>query len=171
MTRCYPWHYGDNVCLMGDAAHAIVPFYGQGMNSGMEDCSILSELLDAMDSPQDWDRTLSSYTAARKPAGDAILELALRNYIEMRDKTGDPQFLLQKRIEAKLAKTFPGRWLPLYSQVTFSHTPYQEALAAGVIQDRVMEEILAKPNIEQTWDSDAVAEAAIQTLEDLQASI
>lgn len=170
MTRCYPWHHGDNVCLMGDAAHAIVPFYGQGMNSGMEDCSILSELLDAMDSPQDWDQTLSAYTAARKPAGDAILELALRNYIEMRDKTGDPQFLLQKRIEAKLAKTFPGRWLPLYSQVTFSHTPYQEALAAGVIQDRVMAEILAKPDIEETWDSDAVAESAINALEHLQKS-
>ena len=111
-----------------------------------------SELLDAMDSPQDWDQTLSAYTAARKPAGDAILELALRNYIEMRDKTGDPQFLLQKRIEAKLAKTFPGRWLPLYSQVTFSHTPYEEALAAGKRQDRIMESILAQPDIATRWD-------------------
>ena len=170
MTRCFPWHHGDSVCLMGDAAHAIVPFYGQGMNSGMEDCSILSELLDTMDSPADWDRTLSSYTAARKPAGDAILELALRNYIEMRDKTGDPQFLLQKRIEAKLAKTYPGRWLPLYSQVTFSQTPYQEALAAGHIQDRIMADILAMPNIEEKWDSDEVAEAAMRALENPQVS-
>ena len=77
---------------------------------------------------------------------------------------------LQKRIEAKLAKTFPGRWLPLYSQVTFSHTPYQEALAAGVIQDRVMAEILAKPDIEETWDSDAVAESAMNALEHIQKS-
>tara|TARA_Y100000385_G_C12601580_1_gene429028 strand:+ start:51 stop:521 length:471 start_codon:yes stop_codon:yes gene_type:complete len=150
---------------MGDAAHAIVPFYGQGMNSGMEDCSVLIELLDAMDSPADWSQTLSSYTSIRKPAGDAILELALRNYIEMRDKTGDPKFLLQKRIEAKLAQTYPGRWLPLYSQVTFSHTPYQDALAAGKVQDRVMAEILAKPDIETRWESDEIAEEAIRALE------
>lgn len=165
MTRCFPWHHGDTVCLMGDSAHAIVPFYGQGMNSGMEDCSVLSELLDTMDSPADWGKTLSKYTSIRKPAGDAILELALRNYIEMRDKTGDPKFLLQKRIEAKLAKTYPGRWLPLYSQVTFSHTPYQDALAAGQVQDRIMAHILSKPNIETLWDSDEVAEEAIEALE------
>ena len=93
MTQCNPWHVGDGICLMGDAAHAIVPFYGQGMNSGMEDCTVLSELVDAMDGPADWAKTLERYTASRQPSGDAILELALRNYIEMRDKTGDPPIL------------------------------------------------------------------------------
>ncbi len=158
MVRCNPWHRSDRLCLMGDAAHAIVPFYGQGMNCGFEDCSVLSELLDRESS---WSEAFAAYSAARKPAGDAILELALRNYIEMRDKTGDPRFLLQKRIEARLAARFSGEWLPLYSQVTFSHTPYHEALAAGRRQDAIMARVMGRPDIADVWDSDDVAEAAI----------
>lgn len=165
MTQCYPWHHGDAICLMGDAAHAIVPFYGQGMNSGMEDCSVLSELLDAMESPSDWDATMKRYTELRKPSGDAILELALRNYIEMRDKTGDPSFLLRKKIEAKLATDYPGRWLPLYSQVTFSHTPYEEALQAGKRQDQIMEGILAQEGIATNWDRPEVFESILHAWE------
>ena len=165
MTQCYPWHHGDAICLMGDAAHAIVPFYGQGMNSGMEDCSVLSELLDAMESPSDWDATMKRYTELRKPSGDAILELALRNYIEMRDKTGDPSFLLRKKIEAKLATNYPGRWLPLYSQVTFSHTPYEEALQAGKRQDQIMEGILAQEGIATNWDRPEVFESILHAWE------
>ena len=80
MTRCFPWNDGNRVALMGDSAHAIVPFYGQGMNSGMEDCTVLDALLEEDD---DWDRIMAQYTTLRKPAGDAILELALQNYIEM----------------------------------------------------------------------------------------
>ncbi|MGB1074741.1 MAG: FAD-dependent oxidoreductase [Flavobacteriales bacterium] len=163
MTRCYPWNIGERVALMGDAAHAIVPFYGQGMNSGMEDCFVLDELMTRHGS--DWASCFAEYTALRKPAGDAILELALRNYIEMRDKTGDERFLLQKKIEARLAQRYPGRWLPLYSQVTFSHTPYHEALAAGRRQDEIMAEVMNRPDIRDVWDSDEVAEAAIQRLE------
>ena len=165
MTQCYPWHHGDAICLMGDAAHAIVPFYGQGMNSGMEDCSVLSELLDRMESPQDWAKTMQRYTELRKPSGDAILELALRNYIEMRDKTGDPAFLLRKKIEAKLAINYPGRWLPLYSQVTFSHTPYEEALEAGQRQDRIMEKILCQEGIETNWDRPETFETILDAWE------
>jgi kynurenine 3-monooxygenase len=163
MTRCYPWNIGERVALMGDAAHAIVPFYGQGMNSGMEDCFVLDELMTRHG--PDWTSCLAEYTALRKPAGDAILELALRNYIEMRDKTGDERFLLQKKIEARLAQRYPGRWLPLYSQVTFSHTPYHEALAAGQRQDEIMAEVMNRPDIRDVWDSEEVAEAAIQRLE------
>jgi kynurenine 3-monooxygenase len=102
----------------------------------------------------------------RKPSGDAILELALRNYIEMRDKTGDPAFLLRKKIEAKLATAYPGRWLPLYSQVTFSHTPYEEALAAGQRQDRIMERVLAEPGIADNWDRPEVFESILSAWED-----
>ena len=153
MTSCEPWHHGERICLMGDAAHAIVPFYGQGMNSGMEDCSVLSELLDEMQSPADWSNTLARYTEIRKPSGDAIRELALRNYVEMRDKTGDPKFLLRKKIEAQLATLHPGRWLPLYSQVTFSHTPYELALANGKTQDDIMEGFLNRPDIQEQWNS------------------
>ena len=165
MTQCYPWHHGNSVCLMGDAAHAIVPFYGQGMNSGMEDCSVLSELLDAMESEGEWAATMNKYTEQRKPSGDAILDLALRNYIEMRDKTGDPAFLLRKKIEAKLATNYPGRWLPLYSQVTFSHTPYEQALAAGQRQDRIMEGVLAQPGIQETWDRPETFESILEAWE------
>jgi kynurenine 3-monooxygenase len=102
-----------------------------------------------------------AYSAARKPAGDAILELALRNYIEMRDKTGDPRFLLQKRIEARLAALYPGEWLPLYSQVTFSHTPYHEALAAGKRQDAIMATVMDRPDIADVWDHPEITDAAI----------
>ena len=165
MTQCFPWHHGERICLMGDAAHAIVPFYGQGMNSGMEDCSVLSELMDASPGALDWGRVLNEYTRLRKPSGDAILELALRNYIEMRDKTGDPQFLLRKKIESKLATSYPGRWLPLYSQVTFSHTPYEQALQAGKRQDRIMERVLAEPGIESNWDRPEVFESILREWE------
>jgi kynurenine 3-monooxygenase len=161
MVRCEPWHRGERVCLMGDAAHAIVPFYGQGMNSGMEDCTVLDDLLD---SAADWGSALAEYTRLRKPDGDAILELALRNYVEMRDLTGDPRFLLQKKIEARLQKLYPDEWLPLYSQVTFSHTRYHEALAAGKAQDAIMESVMDRPDIAEAWDSDEVAEAAISRL-------
>ena len=100
-----------------------------------------------------------------KPSGDAILELALRNYIEMRDKTGDPRFLLRKKIEAQMSTQYPGRWLPLYSQVTFSHTPYEEALAAGKRQDEIMETILDRPDIAENWNSAELFEEIIQRWE------
>ena len=163
MVQCEPWHHGSRIALMGDAAHAIVPFYGQGMNSGMEDCTALDRLMTEWG--EDWSGMLEAYTEERKPAGDAILELALRNYIEMRDKTGDERFLLQKRIEARLAQRFPGRWMPLYSQVTFSHIPYHEALAAGKRQDAIMQQVMDRPDIGLVWDSEEVADQAIALLE------
>ena len=165
MTRCNPWHKGERVCLMGDSAHAIVPFYGQGMNSGMEDCSVLSELIDDMSDTADWGSVFEQYSASRKPSGDAILELALRNYIEMRDKTGDPRFLLRKKIEAQMAVKYPGRWLPLYSQVTFSHTPYEQALASGRKQDAIMESILDRPGLAENWNAPELFEEIIQAWE------
>lgn len=154
MTKCYPWNYKDKVCLMGDAAHAIVPFYGQGMNAGFEDCTIMNQLLDQHDN--NFAAVFPAFSKMRKPAGDAILELALRNYIEMRDKTADANFLLQKKIEAKFAAKHPDKWIPLYSQVTFSHIPYQEALRNGDRHEQIMDRIMAKPNIEQVWDSEEV---------------
>jgi len=154
MVKCFPWHYKDAVCLMGDAAHAIVPFYGQGMNCGFEDCTAMSELLDLHN--ENWDEVFSEFSRLRKPAGDAVLELALRNYIEMRDKTGDPLFLLQKKIEGRFAKKYPEKWKPLYSQVTFSHIPYNEALANGDRQEAIMQKVMSTPNIDMLWDSDEV---------------
>jgi kynurenine 3-monooxygenase len=164
MTKCYPWHFQDKVCLMGDAAHAIVPFYGQGMNAGFEDCTAMNRLLD--EHGDDFQKVFPAFTKERKPCGDAILELALRNYIEMRDKTGDPVFLLQKKIEGRFSAKYPDRWIPLYSQVTFSHTPYHEALRNGDHQQRIMDRIMATPHIEDLWDSDEVEQRMLEYLEE-----
>lgn len=167
MTKCCPWNDGDRVALMGDAAHAIVPFYGQGMNSGMEDCTVLDGLLD---SGAEWDEVMAAYTRLRKPAGDAILDLALQNYIEMRDLTGDPAFLKQKKLEARLQQRHPDRWLPLYSQVTFSHTPYHEALARGRQQQKAMETVMGAPEQWNHFEDDRWMDAALKELESLQAA-
>ena len=163
MTKCWPWNDGGHVALMGDAAHAIVPFYGQGMNSGMEDCTVLDGLLAE---GLDWDTTLAKYTELRKPAGDAILKLALQNYIEMRDLTGDPTFLRQKSLERRLQVAHPDQWLPLYSQVTFSHTPYHEALAEGQRQQRVMEQVLQESEQWNDFQDDAWMDRAIELLQE-----
>ncbi len=154
MTKCYPWHYEDKVCLLGDAAHAIVPFYGQGMNAGFEDCTILNQLME--ENEDDFSKIFAAFTKERKPCGDAILELALRNYIEMRDKTGDASFLLQKKIESRFSAKHPDKWTPLYSQVTFSHIPYHEALRNGDKQQSIMDKVMSRVDIEKVWDSDAV---------------
>ena len=154
MTKCYPWHYKDRVCILGDAAHAIVPFYGQGMNAGFEDCRVMNELLGNGDT--NMSDVFSEFTRLRKPAGDAILELALRNYIEMRDKTADPAFLHQKKIEAWFSAKHPDKWIPLYSQVTFSHIPYHEALSSGNRQQEIMDQVLTFPDIYNNWATDQV---------------
>jgi kynurenine 3-monooxygenase len=154
MTKCNPWNYKNQVALMGDAAHAIVPFYGQGMNCGFEDCTELNRLMTEMG--EDHPDLLKEYSKLRKPNGDAILELALRNYIEMRDLTADKDFLLQKKIEGRFASKYPEKWIPLYSQVTFSHIPYHEALSSGIRQNEIMKEVMNRPDIEAVWDSEEI---------------
>lgn len=163
-TRCNPWNHGERIVLLGDAAHAIVPFYGQGMNSGFEDVRVLADMLDdrgGSSAADNWSGLFAEFGRNRKPNGDAIGDLALRNFIEMRDKTGDPRFLLRKRIERRLTERFPEQWTPLYSMVTFSHLPYHEALALGAIQDGIMEEVMDRADIGECWDSEEVAEHAL----------
>ncbi len=162
MTTCYPWHHEDKVCLLGDAAHAIVPFYGQGMNAGFEDCTVLNQLMDKHS--DDFEKVFAAFSRERKPAGDAIRELALRNYIEMRDKTADEDFLLQKRIEARFSAKHPDKWIPLYSQVTFTHIPYHQALRSGDQQQLIMNIVMSRPDIETEWDSDVVEELMLSLL-------
>lgn len=147
---CDPWNFNNQVLLIGDASHAIVPFYGQGMNAGFEDCSLMDDMLESGTS---MDQLIREFGTKRKPDADAIAELAIKNFIEMRDKTGDPGFLLRKKIEKRLSELYPEKWVPLYAQVTFSHIPYSQALAAGKKQDLIMSKIMAKPNIEDRWDS------------------
>lgn len=150
-VRCQPWIYKRSAMLIGDAAHAIVPFYGQGMNAGFEDCSVLNELLDVHH--DNWQNVLPDYEIARKTNGDAIADLALKNFVEMRDKVADKKFLLRKKIEAFLFDKFPDLWTPQYTLVTFSNTPYREAWNEGLRQDEVMEKIMALPNIEENWQN------------------
>ena len=147
--RCSPWRYEDKLLLIGDAAHAIVPFYGQGMNAGFEDCSILDEL---MEKHQDnWTEIIEVFNRERIQDANAVADLALRNFVEMRDLVADPLFLLRKEIGAYLQEKYPETFLPLYSQVTFSHIPYSKALNEGAAQDELFDRILAIQDIENNW--------------------
>lgn len=156
MLRCNPWHYSDKLVLLGDAAHAIVPFYGQGMNCGFEDCTVFDRLYT--EKQGDWKGILSAFSAERVPDGNAILDLALMNYIEMRDLTANPLFLLRKKIESKFSELHPEKWMPLYSQVTFSDIRYSVALERDKFQQAIMDELMAHRNIQEEWDADWVME-------------
>ena len=162
MTKCFPWTFKDKVALIGDSAHAIVPFYGQGMNSGFEDITVLNEMI--IKYGDDWERIFKEYEISRKPNADAIAELSLRNFIEMSTKTADSSFLLQKKIEKWFSDKHPDKWLPLYSRVTFSLHPYTEALALGDLQNQIMEEIMKIDNIKEKWNSDEVESKIIDLL-------
>ncbi len=129
--RTYPWVFKKTL-LIGDAAHAIVPFYGQGMNAGFEDCRILVETLEA--NQLNWPESVKAFQQHRKKDADAIAELALQNFLEMRHDVIDEEFLKRKMVEKRLNEKFPNDWLPLYSMVTFSDMPYHEALKTGKLQ-------------------------------------
>ena len=161
IIRCEPWNHSDKILLMGDSSHAIVPFYGQGMNSGFEDCSVFSEMFDQYNG--DWSKVFPEFAKTRKPDGDAIADLALQNYIEMRDLVGDEMFLLRKKIEKKIFDKYPDQWMPLYSQVTFSHIRYSEALAAGKRQEKIMDEVMEMPDIRSKWDSEEVEQKILSS--------
>ncbi len=149
--KCYPWSVKGKAILIGDASHAILPFFGQGMNSGFEDCRIFDELIDTYDG--NWNIILEKFQTLRKPDTDAIAELAIQNFIEMRDLVADQQFLLRKKIEARLYKLYPQQWIPLYSMVTFSNMSYSRAKALGAIQDKIMEEVMKLPDLDKNWEN------------------
>lgn len=123
-VRCEPWNMGTKVVLIGDAAHAVVPFYGQGMQASFEDCRILMEMLEQHNG--DFASVLPAFAAARKPNGDAIADLAIENFVEMRDKVGHRTFLYKKKFDKFMARTIP-QWETLYDMVSFSNIPYAEA--------------------------------------------
>lgn len=151
--RCQPWNWGGKVLLIGDAAHAIVPFYGQGLNCGFEDCRILGDMLSG--DVQDWNSLFASFGRQRKADADAIADMALENFIEMRDSVADPRFLLKKKVGFELEKRFPGRFIPRYSMVTFHpEIPYAEALRLGRIHERLLEQLTANINdpAQVDWD-------------------
>ncbi len=157
-VKCDPWQWQNRILLLGDSAHAIVPFYGQGMNAGFEDCTLLDAMYDELGG--DWAQIIPQFAERRKADGDAIAELAQRNFIEMRDLVGDPRFLLRKKIAAALQARHP-EFLPVYGMVTFSNTPYHVALQEDDAQNELFSEILAIDHIEAEWEGDAV-EAVFQ---------
>ena len=143
-TRIFPWVYKNKSALIGDAAHAIVPFYGQGMNAGFEDCSVLMSCMDQHG--EDWDAILTQYQKMRKPNGDAVLQLALYNFIEMRDKVADPEFLERKKIEKDLGLRYPTQFNSIYEMVSFSHIPYSTAWQCIEKQDALLQKIMQSGN-------------------------
>jgi kynurenine 3-monooxygenase len=134
--RCAPWFYRDKVCLLGDAAHAVVPFYGQGMNAAFEDCVVLDECLEKF--PDNRERAFAEYFSRRKENADALADLALENFIEMRDKTASKAFRAKKKLDHFLEAALPGIYLPLYTMVTFTRIPYAEAARRARLQDRIV---------------------------------
>jgi len=137
--KCFPWQQNGKALLLGDAAHAIVPFFGQGLNCAFEDCTVFLELLDEM-GPR-WPAVFDAFQQQRKANTDAIADLAIENFIEMRDKVADPRFLLRKKVELALEAKYPGHFVPKYAMVTFHRLPYSVALSRGRIQDRMLSEL------------------------------
>ena len=138
-VRCQPWHFEDCGLILGDAAHAIVPFHGQGMNAAFEDCSELIRLLDEHD--DDWGQVNREFTASRKPNADAIAEMALENYTTMRSTVTDPKYALKKEIGFELERRYPNKYIPRYSMVMFHTTPYSDALSDGVKQQQILQQL------------------------------
>jgi kynurenine 3-monooxygenase len=176
-THISSWHHKDKSALIGDAAHAIVPFYGQGMNAGFEDCSVLAALIESGERERksgtsfdeltmiddiDWDKLLKEYELKRKPNGDAVAQLALNNFTEMRDKVADPMFLERKKIEKELGKRYPDRFVSVYEMVSFSHTPYNTAMQCIQAQDHLLARIMGEgdyfANVEKVGFEDSVSE-------------
>jgi kynurenine 3-monooxygenase len=137
-VKSTPWQVGGQALVLGDAAHAIVPFFGQGMNCGFEDCGVLDALLERHSR---WEEAFSEFFRLRKPNADAIADMAVENFIEMRDRTASPRFLLEKQVEKVLLNAFPGRFLSRYTLVSFSRVPYRLAYEVGTIAGGIVSEL------------------------------
>jgi kynurenine 3-monooxygenase len=148
--ECYPWML-NKALLIGDASHAMVPFYGQGMNCGFEDCYILDSLIEKLGTTT-WELVFAKFQKIRKPDTDAISQLAMENFEEMKEQVADPKFVIRKKIEAKLHSLYPKDWIPLYTMVTFSDMPYSEAYILGKLQEKIMDRVMSDPLITENWD-------------------
>ena len=141
-----PWTYHGacqgKVLLIGDSAHGIVPFYGQGLNCGFEDCSFLNACIDKFQG--DWEAIFREYEEGRKKNTDAIAELSFDNFVELREKVADPVFQLKRKLETALEEAYPHEFMSKYSMVTFSLIPYEEALFRGRRQDEILMKACAK---------------------------
>jgi kynurenine 3-monooxygenase len=140
--RCAPWSFEDHVLVLGDAAHAIVPFHGQGMNAAFEDCSAFDQCLENPDRP--WSEVFAEFEERRRPNTDAIADMALENYVEMRSTVREPKFQLKKDLSFRLEERHPGRFIPRYSMVMFHTIPYAEARRRGAIQEEILDELTSR---------------------------
>jgi kynurenine 3-monooxygenase len=166
-TRISQYAYKGTSCLIGDAAHAIVPFYGQGMNAGFEDCTILYQLMEQYD--DDWERIFATFNEIRPANGNAVADLALANFIEMRDKVADPKFLERKQIEKELGKMYPSDFNSVYEMVSFSQTPYVVATVSTVAQDELLHTIMEQGDFQtniQNADFKVQLEALLKAYND-----
>jgi len=162
--RCYPWVH-DNAMILGDAAHAIVPFHGQGMNCGFEDCAKLDRLLNEFD--DDWTRAADEFQKTRKPNADAIADMALENYVIMRDSVSDDLFQKKKVLGFELERRFPRRFIPRYSMVMFHDIPYHDAIQRGLIQDEIMSGLLKGKDDPLDVDYEAAETLIVEKLSEL----
>ncbi len=138
--RCFPWRHRGNAVVMGDAAHAIVPFHGQGMNAGFEDCVAFDACIERHGS--NWIKVFAEFEENRKPDAEAIADMALENYVEMRDSVRDPKFLLKKELAWKLEERHPDIFIPRYVMVMFHLLPYAEAYRRGKVQSAILDELI-----------------------------
>ena len=139
-VRCRRWHDGDKLLLIGDAAHAVVPFHGQGMNLAFEDCVLLEQILREL-GPR-WAQVFARYESIQMTNANAIADMALENYVEMRDTVRDPKFALQKALAFELERRLPDRFIPRYSMVMFhAEIPYRVAKDRGTIQQSLLEQL------------------------------
>ncbi len=138
-VRANPWNYSDRICLLGDAAHAIVPFFGQGMNAGFEDVTCLTKHMNK--NPKEWKTIFNNFSVEQKPNGDAIADMAIENFNEMSEKTGDERFLFFKEVENELQRRFPDRFRSRYGMVVYTLVPYSYAQSAGLIQQEILKEL------------------------------
>ena len=132
------WH-SNNLCLIGDAAHAVVPFFGQGMNASFEDCNVMMDRIKSNDG--DWKKIFTSFNTIRKPDTDAIAKMAIENYIEMRDSVAQSDYILRKKTANALNKFFPNRFIPRYNMVSFSSIPYSQVYERGKIQQDIISQL------------------------------
>ena len=153
LIRCYPWTHGKTA-LMGDAAHATVPFYGQGMNCGFEDCTVMWELIQKHN--DNWHEIFNAYQKIRKPEGDGVQDLSLDNYHVMRDHVAKPEFLMQQKFERRIQELYPEKHTPLYSQVSFSSIPYSIAHKKGKEQDIFIKNIISNHNINDLFANNKI---------------
>jgi kynurenine 3-monooxygenase len=166
IIRCFPWTHGK-VALMGDAAHATVPFYGQGMNCGLEDCTVMWSLMQQYG--KDWEKIFKEYEISRKPNGDAMQDLSLQNYIVMRDKVADPDFLLLQKIERRINYLYPDSYFPLYSMVSFTGISYKEALEKGLAQEKRLQKFIKDYHITAETSDQLVDQIIHKHIEDFRA--